>query len=355
MKYKAFTAAFLLLCAVPSVGMLVLPPTQPAANEHLSPVPSLRAEDGGWNADFLDGVTNYAADHFALRQQLVTANAFLQTRLLHTSPAEDVIYGADGWLYYAKTLDDYQNRATLSDEDARAAAQAVAEMQAFCESRGARFLFTIAPNKNSLYPAHMPARYLRGAGENNYAKLRPYLAEYGVNYADLFAFLGAQDETLYLKTDSHWTNRGAALAHDFLMDTLGLPHKAFADAPYTTENTHRGDLYEMLYPASNAREAQQQYETTFSYVKEPRSAEDILMQTTNPAAPNGRLLLLRDSFGNALHPFLAEDFREAVISRQMPYPLDQVQAGDTIIVEIVERNLPNLLKAWNQTADASVQ
>ena len=139
------------------------------------------------------------------------------------------------------------------------------------------------------------------------------------------------------------------------MDTLGLPHKAFADAPYTTENTHRGDLDEMLYPASSAREAQQQYETTFSYVKEPRSAEDILMQTTNPAAPNGRLLLLRDSFGNALHPFLAEDFREAVISRQMPYPLDQVQAGDTVIVEIVERNLPNLLKAWNQTADASVQ
>ena len=48
-------------------------------------------------------------------------------------------------------------------------------------------------------------------------------------------------------------------------------------------------------------------------VNPPRSDEDILMQTTQENAPNGRLLLCRDSFGNALHPFLAEDFREAII------------------------------------------
>ena len=38
----------------------------------------------------------------------MTANATLQTKVLATSPAEDVIYGTDGWLYYAETLDDYQ-------------------------------------------------------------------------------------------------------------------------------------------------------------------------------------------------------------------------------------------------------
>ncbi len=307
----------------------------------------------------LDDVTNYIADHFALRQEIVTANAMLQTGLLATSPAEDVIYGTDGWLYYAETLDDYQNRATLTDEEVQQIAQTIADMQAYCEARGAQFVFTIAPNKNSLYPEHMPARYLQSDSPGNYEKLKPLLEEYGVHYADLFALLVRQDETLYLKTDSHWTNRGAALAHDFLMETLGLPHTAFAEAEYTTEETHRGDLYEMLYPKGTAREAQQAYETTFSYVSEPRTAEDILIQTTNPDAPNGRLLLCRDSFGNALHPFLAEDFREATITRQMPYPLEQVQAGDTVIVEIVERNLANLLKyppnLGNQTQTDSVE
>lgn len=359
MKYKIFTAAFLLLCILPSAGMLFLPPTEAAANERLTPVPQLKSEDGSWNQNVLDDATNYIADHFALRQEMVTANAMLQTGLLATSPAEDVIYGTDGWLYYAETLDDYQNRATLTDEEVRQIAQTIADMQAYCEARGAQFVFTIAPNKNSLYPEHMPARYLQSDSPGNYEKLKPLLEEYGVHYADLFTFLSEQDEILYLKTDSHWTNRGAALAHDFLMETIGLPHTAFAQAEYTTAETHRGDLYEMLYPKGTAREAQQTYETTFSYVSEPRTAEDILIQTTSPDAPNGRLLLCRDSFGNALHPFLAEDFREATITRQMPYPLEQVQAGDTVIVEIVERNLANLLKyppnLGNQTQTDSVE
>lgn len=344
MKYKIFTAAFVLLCLLPSVGMLFLPPTEPAGNERLAPAPRLRTEDGGWNVNVLDEATDYLADHFALRQQMVTANAALQTKLLATSPAADVIYGGGGWLYYAKTLDDYQNRATLTEEQARQIARTVADMQAFCVSRGARFLFTIAPNKNSLYPEHMPARYLQSDSPGNYEKTAPYLSEFGVNYADLFGFFGKQDETLYLKTDSHWTNRGAALAHDFLMETLSLPHTLFADAPYQTEPSHRGDLYEMLYPAGTAREAQQVYETAFEHVKPPRSAEDILIETTSGGAQNGRLLFCRDSFGNALYPFLAADFSEATVTRQMPYPLADVQAGDTVIVEIVERNLPNLLQ-----------
>lgn len=344
MKYRIFTAAFVLLCLIPSVGMLCLPPTKAAANEQLAPVPQLQTPDGSWNPAVLEEATDYIADHFALRQEMVTLNAALHTGLLATSPAEKVICGTDGWLYYTETLADYQHKLVLTEEQARETAALLAEMQAYCEARGARFLFTIAPNKNSLYPEHMPGRYLQAEMPNHYAMLRPYLEEYGVHYADLFTFLSAQDETLYLKTDSHWSNRGAALSHDFLMQQLELPHTAFAQAPYTTENTHRGDLYEMLYPAGKALEAQQQYQTTFTYVREPRTAEDILIETTKADAPNGRLLLCRDSFGNALHPFLAEDFRETVITRQMPYPLEQVQQGDTVIIEIVERNLPNLLK-----------
>lgn len=344
MKYRIFTAAFVLLCLIPSVGMLCLPPTKAAANEQLAPVPQLQTPDGSWNPAVLEEATDYIADHFALRQEMVTLNAALHTGLLATSPAEKVICGTDGWLYYTETLADYQHKPVLTEEQARETAALLAEMQAYCEARGARFLFTIAPNKNSLYPEHMPGRYLQAEMPNHYAMLRPYLEEYGVHYADLFTFLSAQDETLYLKTDSHWSNRGAALAHDFLMQQLELPHTAFAQAPYTTANTHRGDLYEMLYPAGKALEAQQQYQTTFLYVREPRTAEDILIETTKADAPNGRLLLCRDSFGNALHPFLAEDFRETVITRQMPYPLEQVQEGDTVIIEIVERNLPNLLK-----------
>ena len=51
--------------------------------------------------------------------------------------------------------------------------------------------------------------------------------------------------------------------------------------------------------------------------------------------------MFRNSFGNALHADLAEDFGVALFSRAMPYDLslmDDVQP-DTLIVELVERNL----------------
>lgn len=343
MKYRIFAAAFVLLCVIPSLGMLVQPQTQPDANERLAAVPVLMTQEGTLNENVLTEVTEYIADHFAFRRQLVTANAALQTKLLATSPASDVVYGKNDWLYYEKTLQDYQNMTTLTEDQARQAAQTVADMQAYCEARGAAFLFTIAPNKNSVYPHNMPARYLQSDMGNNYSRVTKHFAELGVHYADLMTFLREQDETLYLKDDSHWNNRGAALAHDFLMEQLNRPYTLFGAREYRTSDTHRGDLYAMLYPAGTALEAQQQYDFTFTYDTPPRNEEDILMKTTSKSG-TGHLLLCRDSFGNALHPFLAEDFATATITRAMPYPLTDVQEGDTVIIEIVERNLGNLLK-----------
>ncbi len=344
MKYKLFTILFFLLCFIPSLGMLVLPPTEASAKERLSRKPELFTKEGRLNPEVLNEAGDYVGDHFALRQQLVTLNAYLSTGLLRTSPAEDVIYGKNGWLYYAKTLDDYSNRATLAKSEIEDVADTVAEIQTFCESRGARFLFTIAPNKNSLYPENMPSRYIRRDAENNYAMLKRLLKEKGVKYADLFSHISSWKEVLYLRTDSHWSNYGAAVAHDFLMGTLKLPYTKFENKPYVTEESHLGDLYSMLYPKGTELEEQQSYDYTFSHLREPRSAEDILIETKNPDAENGRLVFFRDSFGNALYPFLAEDFKEAVITREMPYPLGGVKAGDTVIIEIVERNIPNLLK-----------
>ena len=55
--------------------------------------------------------------------------------------------------------------------------------------------------------------------------------------------------------------------------------------------------------------------------------------------------MFRDSFGNALLPLLAEQYATATFSRALPFALDltEIEGADTVIVEIVERNLQNLL------------
>lgn len=81
----------------------------------------------------------------------------------------------------------------------------------------------------------------------------------------------------------------------------------------------------------------------YRYTSSFRSEEDITITTENDRG-SGRLLMFRDSFGNAVLPFFAEAFREAEFSRAVPYRLDLTAArqADGVVVEIVERNLPDL-------------
>lgn len=66
------------------------------------------------------------------------------------------------------------------------------------------FLFTIAPNKNSLYGEHMPYYdSSRVSEEKNLVNIKPWLEREGVHYADLYEMFQGQEEILYHKRDSH--------------------------------------------------------------------------------------------------------------------------------------------------------
>ena len=47
------------------------------------------------------------------------------------------------------------------------AARNLALLQEFCAQQGTSFLFVCAPNKNTVYPEFMPARYVRSTSERN--------------------------------------------------------------------------------------------------------------------------------------------------------------------------------------------
>ena len=56
----------------------------------------------------------------------------------------------------------------------------------------------------------------------------------------------------------------------------------------------------------------------------------------------------RDSFGNALYKFFSDDFKNVTVSRAVPYDMSSVGDYDVIVVEIVERNIKNLLEYSEQ-------
>lgn len=76
---------------------------------------------------------------------------------------------------------------------------------------------------------------------------------------------------------------------------------------------------------------------------EVESNFDPIITTVNDSG-TGSLVMYRDSFGNALLPFLADSFTNAYFSRGVPYRLIDLDEhdADVVIVERAERFLPDM-------------
>ena len=342
--YTGFIVLILALCLVPSLGMLASEPEEAGANEVLALRPELRDGSGNWNTEYLTQWKDYAEDHFFLRQSMISGWSALNVELLHTSISDSVLLGSGGWLYYEGTLNDYTGTGLLSDREIYSAARNLALVKEYAEGQGAQFLFTVAPNKNSLYPEHMPSLTVFSE-RRNAVRLAAALEEQGVAYLDLFSVIGDEDETLYFTKDSHWNSKGAALGADAINAALGRT-SSYYEGPFTAQPVHLSDLYEMLFPTGDWLEDDQVYggELAFEYEAPIRSAENITIMTSKDG--DGSLLMFRDSFGNLLYPYLADSFGSALFSRSTDYRLDFIaqRAAGFVVVELVERNLNYLVE-----------
>ena len=337
---------FLVLSLLPVLAMLVVGQTQPSANEILSSKPQLVRRDGSINTAVLNDFSDYIADRFAFRKQLVTAWSGINSALFRSSAEDQVVLGREDWLFFEPTLDDYMGRS-MSENELRAAASYLAALQNDAESRGAQFYFTIAPNKNSLYGSYMPAYIPENHAASNAERIKPYLEEFGVNYVDLFSVFSERGEVLYYHGDSHWTARGAALAADRMLEAMGKSTSYF-EGTFIEDEPHKGDLYEMLYPVGEGRETSEKPAGGFSFTlaSDPNGGNAMKI-VSSCEGENGSLVCWRDSFGISLYPYLADSFENAVFLRSSDYDMEMIDTSgaDVVLIEIVERNLKNLAAA----------
>ena len=335
-----FALCCLLLCAALSLGLVFFGPAEAGANQRLAQKPKLSTKQGvNWAC--LSDLASYVGDRFWLRQELISLRNSLVART-GSSPVEDVVLGSDGWLYYAPTLEDYTGADLMDEGELFACTLNLSLMAEYCRHRGIGFLFVPVPNKNSLYPEHMPD--YPAAETHDAERLLALLRDWGTPAADLFTPFAAQGETLYYAHDSHWTQKGAALGADVILTALGRESRYFED-DFPARAQHDGDLYEMLYPAWKDLEHGPVYGGSFSYTREGKDTKPDAITISTSGGKEGSLLCYRDSFGNDLYPYLAEAFAAARFSRSTVYDLTLAESlgADAVMIELVERNLDYLL------------
>lgn len=343
-----FMVACLLLCLIPSVGMIFFPTTETSENKAMAPAPKLLTEEGGFNQKVFSDFETWFTERMALRNRMVYTDAVIQTSLFQESNVSGVIYGTDGWMYYTSTLSDYQGTDVMSERELFNLSHNFSVIQEYLDERDIPFVLTIAPNKNTLYGENMP--YYKDFVVNpdhNAQLLAPELQKQGVTYMDLFEIFREQEEILYLRQDSHWNMKGACLAYNHLMDTLELPHETYDNVDPKILANRDGDLNRMLYSFYGPMEEDYDYGLpgNWSYVGNADSVEDGWIVTENPRG-TGTLLMFRDSFANTLIPFFSEQFQTAYYSKGEPNGMEkfvETYQPDCVVIQKVERNIANYL------------
>lgn len=332
------------LCILPFFGMLFAPSNRLIGNEQATEIPSIQSENETINQDYLKELGDYFSTHFAFRPQLVNLDANIQSKMFSTSNLSSIIVGKNDTLFYASTLDNYLGKNLMSEREIFNILNNLQITQDYLSQKNIQFLFTVAPNKNSLYSENMPYYYQKKESSiKNLTLLNKEIENSSLSYCNLYKLFKSQNEVLYFKRDSHWNEKGALLSYNKILNTIDKPHNDYLNVPVKKSKTFVGDLAKMLYPSNSEPEFCYQYDIspTYTYVTPTKSVEDAIIETENKGA-DGSLYMYRDSFGNSLVPFFANAYNKAYFTKMFPINLEfetTTQKSDTVIFEIVERNL----------------
>jgi len=185
------------------------------------PTPSIKSFDV---TGTVKGIDAWIADHFTFRPLLITAWSYFRF-LLGDSANPDVLIGSDGWLYSHGGDDMLDDMGVQPAGLASIAAwrQALVERRDWVESQGSRFLFVIAPRKETIYPEHLPPALRKRGTDTQATRLIDALKGTGVDpiyLRDVLLALKAKGVQAYYKLDTHWNEAGGLAAAEALADHI---------------------------------------------------------------------------------------------------------------------------------------
>ena len=352
---------FLLFLALPALDAVFdLDPTKRPPNQARVSAPAAPQDASdlkGWR----DGYESYLDDSFGWRSWAVRSFNRLNYRLFRVSERRNVVVGRDDWLYFGSAAVEY-HRATapFSNAELRRRGQSIERRRQWLAKQGVQYLFAIAPNKHSIYPEHLPSKYLRTGPVSRYEQLAEYLEnETGVTVVDLHSplLVAKQKEQVYERSGSHWNSRGAHIAYRAIHDQLSqwFPVLDQPVAWETIELAKRGpgELVRMqglegMIDEQLSRPIGGLHHTRLKFKGKGR----LVTERDDVSLP--RALIFHDSFIIAEAPFLAEHFSHATFEWRSAFDGELVQQlkPDVVIEQRVERNL--LLPAFRSILPPAV-
>lgn len=169
--------------------------------------------------------------HFGIRKSLIRMRNQIDYSIFQ-SPTNSVIIGNNGQLYSRGNFESRLGRDFVGDSILNAKVNRIKTFQNLMQQRGILVLTVITPNKMRVQPEDLPQDHLE-AIENidsiqhlsNYDRFLYYAQRSPLNLIDLNPifkhWLPKAEYSFFPNTGYHWTDFGATIAMDYLLQEMG--------------------------------------------------------------------------------------------------------------------------------------
>lgn len=324
-----------------------------------------------FNINYLDNYPKqyeaYLSDNFSLRGLFLKYIGDINTNLWKKSPKPDkLIIGKEKWLFNVdKELNFYLGKTYFTDEELQIILDEFLYRKETLHNMGIEMHMVINPTKYSVFPEYLPA-YMNGSASKNIAdQLIEYFRENSsieiIYPKDTLLSLKNEAE-LYYKGDNHWNGIGAYYAAEYIAHKIyscsivNLPLESF---DIDTVYNWKGNLAHMTANANNFAEnrydlklklndAEEFNRNTFKPIEGFVYAWDYQKsyRSRNDSLPDA--LIIRDSFGNALIPYMKNTFYHSTFifdAWHYGFNLDIIRKEnpDVVVYMVLESLLPNII------------
>ena len=280
---------------------------------------------------FMGNFEKYQTDQFIFRREWIG----LQT-------------AADRLLGKNKSGDVYLGEGQLLEEPSKLSENVWENLDAigaFCRNQtGVKCYLMLVPDAASVQREKLPAYAPVADQAEQLEEIRSYLEkkENPVTEIPLYEMLREhREESLYYRTDHHWTTLGARYAYQSAAGQMGLPGAENGEEKklYPVSDSFQGtlaarsgyrvpdDTIEVYWPDQKEElvvtYVQEQTKSASLYAAEKLKTRDkygMFLNGNHPlteirtmASTGRKLLLIKDSYANCFVPFLTGDFEEIVL------------------------------------------
>lgn len=357
-----FVTIFLLLVSGPMIVGIIEPDLKvsPAEKRQLTTLPDYQKTER--IADYFNGLSAYVDDHFGFREFLIR-NYNAGVLALGESPTDNVIAGKNGWHFY-KAIDPL-TIASLDPEEIKTnlvtRSRFIAQRSQIAEQNNVHYIFTVIPNKMSVYDEHLPPKYKLTKLVVSYDLFASELRKLNSkSLFDLFPVIrqlrDSESHSLYFKNDTHWNPIGAFHSAKNLLersDSFFRSQDQIIQHTFKSRKKFGGDVANFM--GLNRQLESDEPTTSHPNCVDLYKAENLKTEGLGVdflkivcGANDKVLLYMGDSFTYGISPFLAENVgtlylaSEGVAQAEFKDLLKQLKP-DFVIEQMVQRNIAKTL------------